>query len=97
MSQELSESEGTGSWHMLILVSANEAELIFWNKEDQRRVPVRSDPRRQECHILAVGQPKYKVVFHENNSTPFLWWNIVCKVLNLKALKCIAMGGLEIL
>ena len=42
---------------MLIMGSANEAELIFWNKEDRRWVPVHGDPRRQGCYVL-VG-PNY--------------------------------------
>ena len=39
---------------MLIMDSANEAELIFWNTVDQRRVPVRGGPRQQGCYVLAA-------------------------------------------
>ena len=37
------------------LESANEAELIFWNKEDWRRVPVQADPRRRGCYVLLTS------------------------------------------
>ena len=40
---------------MLIMGSANEGELIFWNKEDRQWVPVQGDPRRQGCYVLVMA------------------------------------------
>ena len=42
------------------LESANEAELIFWNKEDRRRAPVRGDPRWRRCYVLVLINIKNK-------------------------------------
>ena len=57
---------------MLIMGSANEAELIFWNKEDQRRVPVQGDPRRQGCYVLHITL---------DPELPFLYFIISCYVV----------------
>ena len=43
-----------GPLFMLIMGSANKAELIFWNEEDRQRVPVQGDPRRQGCYVLVA-------------------------------------------
>ena len=40
---------------MLIMGSAKEAELIFWNEEDWQRVPVQGDPCRQGCYVLVIS------------------------------------------
>ena len=43
------------------LESANEAELIFWNKEDRRRAPVRGDPRWRRCYVLIISHQTHCV------------------------------------
>ena len=48
--------EWNGSVTHVDLESANEAELIIWNKEDRRWVPVSGDPRQWGCYILPLGK-----------------------------------------
>ena len=49
------------------LESANEAELIFWNKEDRRRAPVRGDPRWRRCYVLIINKLNSQVNYLISN------------------------------
>ena len=49
------------------LESANEAELIFWNKEDWWQAPVRGDPRWRRCYVLIISLTFYLNKMYQNS------------------------------